>query len=134
MSPKKSDIGPLEMEILGIVDSHSEPLSVGGVKERLKGSSRDLAYTTVMTVLVRLYGKGLVQRRQEGRQFLYSTGRGAVSIKKSMLERLTTSFFQNDKLKPIMALLEDDRDLSAEELRELRGMIDKKIKEAEKKA
>jgi len=35
------------------------------------GRRRRLAYTTVMTVLVRLYEKGLVERRRDGRAFAY---------------------------------------------------------------
>jgi predicted transcriptional regulator len=36
-------------------------------------SERDLAYTTVMTVLDRLEKKGVVRRRREGRAWLYET-------------------------------------------------------------
>ncbi len=34
-------------------------------------SERDLAYTTVMTILVRLWGKGLLERRKDGRAYAY---------------------------------------------------------------
>ncbi len=33
---------------------------------------RDIAYTTVMTTLGRLFEKGLLERRREGRRYLYS--------------------------------------------------------------
>ncbi len=36
------------------------------------GSRRQLAYTTVMTILVRLTDKGYVYRKPKGRQFLYT--------------------------------------------------------------
>lgn len=32
---------------------------------------RDLAYTTVMTILVRLWRKGLLERRKDGRAYAY---------------------------------------------------------------
>ncbi|MCA9634086.1 MAG: BlaI/MecI/CopY family transcriptional regulator [Myxococcales bacterium] len=34
--------------------------------------ARDIAYTTVMTTLVRLHEKGLLERNREGRRFLYA--------------------------------------------------------------
>jgi predicted transcriptional regulator len=45
------------------------PLAPGDV-QRAVGC--DLAYTTVMTVLVRLHAKDLVQRVKQGKAFLYS--------------------------------------------------------------
>jgi predicted transcriptional regulator len=36
------------------------------------GSEKKLAYTTVMTVLARLAKKGLLQKRKEGRGYVYS--------------------------------------------------------------
>ncbi len=44
------------------------PLTPGEVREELDGS---LAYTTVMTVLGRLYDKGLVSRSSAGRAYAY---------------------------------------------------------------
>ncbi len=35
------------------------------------GTQRNLAYTTVMTILVRLHGKGYVERTRSGRRYLY---------------------------------------------------------------
>ena len=46
------------------------PLTPGEVRDALGGQ---LAYTTVMTVLTRLFEKGLVTRTQRGRAFAYST-------------------------------------------------------------
>src|SRR3712207_3152820 len=45
------------------------PASVREVAEALSG--RDLAYTTVMTVLDRLAGKGMVERERTGRAWSY---------------------------------------------------------------
>lgn len=49
------------------------PASVGEVLEALnQGSERTLAYTTLMTILVRLHEKGFVERTREGRHFRYA--------------------------------------------------------------
>ncbi len=46
-------------------------LSVSEVTDRLAADGRALAYTTVMTVLTRLWQKGYLDRQQEGRSYLY---------------------------------------------------------------
>ncbi len=75
------------MEVLWARD---EPVSVRAVHAAL--GDRGLAYTTVMTVLTRLVGKGLVQRRREGRAWLYRpvAGREAY-VAELMLEALELS-------------------------------------------
>jgi len=42
------------------------------VRELIEGGYEDLAYTTVMTTLDRLFKKGLLTRSEEGRAFRYA--------------------------------------------------------------
>lgn len=42
------------------------------VREMVEGQCNDLAYTTVMTTLDRLFKKGLLSRVEEGRAFRYA--------------------------------------------------------------
>lgn len=51
------------------VPATSDGVTVREVADALPG--RELAYTTVMTVLDRLAGKGMVQREREGRAWRY---------------------------------------------------------------
>ena len=51
------------------VPARSDGVTVREVADALAG--RELAYTTVMTVLDRLAGKGMVQREREGRAWRY---------------------------------------------------------------
>ncbi len=49
------------------------PATVSEVLDALnRASQRKLAYTTLMTILVRLYQKGYVSRTHEGRHFRYA--------------------------------------------------------------
>ena len=65
-------LGPLERRVMGHL-WHVGAATVGEVRDALNGSGeRALAYTTVMTVLVRLDGKGFVDRTREGRQYRYA--------------------------------------------------------------
>ena len=61
--------GELEAEVLAVLQAAGSPLSPGEVRDRLGG---DLAYTTVVTILSRLHGKGVLDRRKAGRAFLYA--------------------------------------------------------------
>lgn len=68
-----SALGPLEAEVMGVLWAAGGPVSVREVVDRLNaGRTSPLAYTTVMTVLSRLAGKGILSRRQEGRGFVYT--------------------------------------------------------------
>ena len=63
-----SGLGVLETEVMEAVWRGGE-LRVRDVHERFQAR---LAYTTVMTTMDRLYKKGLLERRKEGRAFVYS--------------------------------------------------------------
>ncbi|MEP7114279.1 MAG: BlaI/MecI/CopY family transcriptional regulator [Ilumatobacteraceae bacterium] len=63
--------GALEHEIMAVLWDADGPLQPGEVKERL---SSELAYTSVATVLGRLYTKGLVKRSESGRAYAYEAG------------------------------------------------------------
>ncbi|MBQ1049768.1 BlaI/MecI/CopY family transcriptional regulator [Micromonospora sp. C51] len=66
-------LGDLERAVMDVlwdtVPATSDGVTVREVAEALDG--RELAYTTVMTVLDRLAGKGMVQREREGRAWRY---------------------------------------------------------------
>ena len=61
-------MGELESEVLSLLWAADAPLTPGEVLERLEGS---IAYTSAMTILTRLWQKGLVGREQRGRAFAY---------------------------------------------------------------
>ncbi len=61
--------GELEAEIMEILWHHGQA-SVGEVLEALK-PGRELAYTTVKTVIGRLVEKGYLRRRTEGKAYRY---------------------------------------------------------------
>lgn len=63
-------VGELEASVLATLWESGE-LATPEVFNRV-GKPRGLAYTTILTVLQRLYRKGLVSRRGEGRAHVYS--------------------------------------------------------------
>jgi predicted transcriptional regulator len=80
--PLGSALGHLERAVMDIVWQGGE-FSVLTVQGQL---ARQAAYTTVMTTLDRLYKKGLVLRRREGRAFIYTA-----AIERHELEARMTS-------------------------------------------
>jgi predicted transcriptional regulator len=61
--------GELEAEVLGVLLESASALSPGEVRDRV---SAPLAYTTVVTILSRLYAKGVLERHKSGRAYLYA--------------------------------------------------------------
>lgn len=65
-------LGPLERRVIGQLWS-AGPSTVREVRDALNAvTPRPLAYTTVMTILGRLYKKGFLTRTPEGRHHRYA--------------------------------------------------------------
>ncbi|MGW2083916.1 BlaI/MecI/CopY family transcriptional regulator [Streptomyces sp. NPDC001880] len=62
--------GELEAQVLAVLRSANGPVTAGWVQEHLEG---DLAYTTVITILSRLYAKKAVTRSREGRSYTWTS-------------------------------------------------------------
>jgi len=114
------------MEVLGIVEKRG-PQSVTFIQAELERRGRALAYTTVMTVLSRLYEKGALTRVKEGKRFVYSAARGSGALKTGMLKRIR-ALFQGRGVSPVTALL-DAEDLSKAELQELKRWVNARLRE-----
>ncbi|MFJ5922259.1 BlaI/MecI/CopY family transcriptional regulator [Kitasatospora sp. NPDC092948] len=63
-------LGELENDIMTRVWQWNRPVTVREVLQDLR-SEREIAYTTVMTVLDKLYRKGWVRRERAGRAYRY---------------------------------------------------------------
>lgn len=92
--------GQLEESIVQLLGEHRE-LSVSEARAHLDA---ELAHTTVMTALVRLHGKGLVERERRGRSFVY-TLKAPVSeipaLRAAM--RMRTELGERDKRADVLA-------------------------------
>jgi predicted transcriptional regulator len=60
-------LGPLEKRVLQLMWGHRRAVTVRHMQLKFP----NLAYTTLMTTLDRLYRKGVLLRRRHGRAFLY---------------------------------------------------------------
>ena len=83
-------LGDLEHLIMSVLWRSEEPQSVREVHEAVR-AERDLAYTTVMTVLDRLAKKGLVTRELDGRAWRYRAGVSAAQLVSDEMHSLLVS-------------------------------------------
>lgn len=70
--------------------------TVAQVQQRLR-PARNLAYTTVMTLLDRLDKKGAVSRRKEGRSYVYRPILTRRAELERALDRLVEDFFNGSR-------------------------------------
>jgi predicted transcriptional regulator len=114
-------LGPLEAEVMAELWRADGPLPVRDVAEALNvGRVAPLAYTTVMTVMSRLAGKGLLARSRAGRRFVYApavadTAEIAVrSVLEEFGDAALARFVERAELDPALAerlrrLMEEDQ-------------------------
>ena len=76
--------------------SHRAPMSVRDVHDALV-RQRDLAYTTVMTVLDRLSKKGIAHRELEGRAWLYSPAKSRVELFSTEIRELLDALPEDER-------------------------------------
>jgi predicted transcriptional regulator len=97
MVVKRLAMFELESQVMEVLWDQGRALAPREVQSLLP--NRDLAYTTVMTVLVRLWQKQLLDRVREGRAFVYlpRLSRGDYAARK-MREILSSSGNTNEAL------------------------------------
>jgi predicted transcriptional regulator len=83
-----------------------------------------LAYSSVLTMMRILEQKGYVRHEKEGRAFIYLPLVDREQARKSVIGYLLKRFFNNSPELLVVNLLEHE-DVSPEEIRKLRYMIDK---------
>jgi len=112
---------PLELEIMSVL-WETGPANVQTVQAALK--TRDLAYTTVQTMLNVLHRKGRVKRRLEDRAYLYQP---VLSRQKAMTQAvgdMLDRFFGGSADRLVLNLVESRR-LTPEKLAELQRIVDR---------
>jgi predicted transcriptional regulator len=107
-------LGPLERRVLEVMWQRPEPASVRGVLNWFP----HLAYTTLMTTLDRLHGKGLLDRTKSGRAFLYHPRLQRDEMARAVAQRTVRSVIAEDQaaLRPLVSFLIESIDARDTEL------------------
>ena len=113
-------LGETELEVLNIVWELKEA-SVSDVRERIL-TYREIAYTTIMTVMKNLADKGLLTYVQKGNSYVYSAKRPAEDVRRTLLKDLLTNVFRDSPLALVQTLVKDES-VSPKELEEIKATI-----------
>jgi len=85
---------------------------------------RDLAYTTVATLIRVLLEKGVIEQTTTERPFLYRPVRSYEEVSRSMLCDLVDRLFHGSREQLLMMRLLDERKLTAKERALLRSLLE----------
>lgn len=112
-------LGRLEAAVMRRLWDWDRPASVRMVLEDLR-REREIAYTTVMTVLDNLHGKGLVRREKEGRAYRYTPTMTREEHTAGMLEDVLSASADRER-----TLLHFVGQMSTDEISDLRAALAK---------
>ncbi len=123
---KKYQLAELQLAIMQVLWQRGEA-TVSQVREQL-APQRELAHTTVGTMLTKMEEKGHVRHRNEGKSNVYRPAIKREQVSQSMVSDLAERLFGGDIKQMVCHLLDDD-DLTADDLAELRRLIRQREKE-----
>ncbi|MBT5926449.1 MAG: BlaI/MecI/CopY family transcriptional regulator [Verrucomicrobia bacterium] len=123
-APKR--LGELQLSIMKILWEKGS-VTVGEVQKALQ-PGKDLAYTTVATMLRKLEEKRLVTHTTKERTYIYQAAVREESVSKSMAGELLDKLFEGNIAGMVSHLL-TARDVSTDELDALDQLIQSKKKE-----
>jgi predicted transcriptional regulator len=113
-----------ELDVMSVVWELGSA-TVGEVRDRL---ADDLAYSTVLTIFRTLESKGFVRHEQEGKAFRYYPLIQADDAGDSALGRLLNKVYQGSR-ELLVTRLVSDENVSPDELRNIRKLLDERLKE-----
>ncbi len=122
---KPSPFGELEEKVMNIIwDKKSA--TVSQVKEALKDK---FAYTTIMTVMDRLYKKGILQREKEGKGYRYYPTLTKEEFEKELAKKVVKEIIREKPSTVVSAFEGVIEELPEEEIRKIKSLIEKRLKD-----
>lgn len=116
----------LELEILKVV-WRIEPATVRQVRDGLS-VVRDLAYTTVMTVMSIMADKGYLSRQKDGRSYVYKAVYREQKASRNLLKDIVDRVFGGSTTAVMQHLLETS-EIDDDELKQIRALLNRKSRE-----
>jgi predicted transcriptional regulator len=122
MDSREPSVSEAELEVLKVLWEHDSG-TVREINTRLQSQGRRWAYTTVQTLLQRLEAKGFVHSDKSGSAHIYRAAVSREDLLSRRLRELADQFCDGTASPLIHALVGDNR-LSAQEIQQLRRMLD----------
>jgi BlaI family transcriptional regulator, penicillinase repressor len=113
-------LGDLQLRIMKVLWSRGEA-TVADVHKEVAGE-RELAYTTVATMLRKMEARGLARHRVEERSFVYEAAVGEDAVSRGMADHLLDRLFEGSLADMVRHLL-STREVSREELSKIEQLI-----------
>jgi predicted transcriptional regulator len=122
--PPARELTERELEVMHVFWSRGESI-VADVRDRLAESGRDLAYTTVATLVRILAEKGFLEQTTSERPFQYRPVRSFEEVSGSLVGDLVERVFRGSREQLLVRLLER-RKLTAKERAVLESILREK--------
>lgn len=122
MSQPTVKLSDLQITVMKVLWQHGK-LSVSQTHQYLN-QSRELALTTVATLLKRMQEKGIVGHEKQGRQYLYFPLVTESEVKTSMLSNILTSLFDGKADELVHHLVAQD-DVAEDDLKKIEQLLKK---------
>jgi predicted transcriptional regulator len=123
------ELSELQLAVMRVLWQRKKA-AVTEVQEALQ-SERDLALTTVATVLTRLEKAGLVAHRASGRHYLYRPLVSEEDVRRSMVSALAERLFEGD-VAALVSHLVNAREIKPGDLARVRQLIEAKEREGKR--
>jgi len=129
--PSLAQLGPLEQRLLQEIWSRGNAT----VRELLHDGNPNIAYTTVMTTLDRLYKKHLLSRVAEGRAFRYTPCLTQEEMQRAAAGQAIRQLLESGAASslPLSYLVEAVTEHDAQLLDELQQLVERKRRELRKR-
>ena len=121
MKKSLTPLGETEMEVLHHVWDLGEA-TVKQVRKRIL-EKREVAYTTIMTVMKNLEEKGYLKYRKDGVTYVYSPAQEPESVRSNLISELMKKVFKGSPKQLIQTLVNSDN-MTDKDLLEIKSMID----------
>jgi predicted transcriptional regulator len=111
--PRVKELTQRELEIMHAFWRGGE-LTAAQVRQQLAAAGRNLAYTTVATLVRILVGKGYLKQTNDQRPFKYRPARRFSDVKQRIVGDLVSRVFHGSRAALLLQLMEDDELSGAE--------------------
>ncbi|WP_456383921.1 BlaI/MecI/CopY family transcriptional regulator [Persephonella sp.] len=121
---RPSPFGELEEKVMDYLWKHGS----GTVKEVRSGLGENrFAHTTVMTVMDRLYKKGILRRKKEGKGYRYYPVMTRDEFESQVAKKVITDILKNNPSSAVAAFEGVIEELGEEEIRKLKEIIERRF-------
>jgi predicted transcriptional regulator len=123
MAKRDYMLGDAELEVLKVLWDQG-PMTVREVLGVLQAAGRDLAYTTVLTMMTRLELKGVVASNKSGPAYVYRPKVSRERVTRDRLQGLIEQLFNGTPGSLVLQLMQSER-FTPQELAEFKALIER---------